>query len=315
MWAELLRHPATLLFSIVGHLLVLTVLVFGLHRAPVPLRQPASATPIKAIAVDEQQVRDALQKLEQAEQREQQDREQAKRALEQQLAARKQEEQRVAELKRQATEEAHKRQAETERLAKTKQEQAKVEQQQRAEQQRLAALETKRKAEEEARQQAAAKREAEEQARKQAAEEARTKAAAEAQRKKTEAAARKKAEAEARRKAELAAALDREEDERRLAQERRRLQSLRAQYEVAIQQRVQRNWLRPPSVTSAMYCDVLVNQIPSGDVTRVEILECEGGSAFQRSVEVAVRKASPLPSPPDPALFDREIQFTFRPEN
>jgi colicin import membrane protein len=35
--------------------------------------------------------------------------------------------------------------------------------------------------------------------------------------------------------------------------------------------------------------------------------------AFQRSVEAAVRKASPLPAPPDPEVFDREIEFVFEP--
>jgi hypothetical protein len=30
-------------------------------------------------------------------------------------------------------------------------------------------------------------------------------------------------------------------------------------------------------------------------------------------VERAVRKASPLPLPPNPDVFDREIYFTFKP--
>ena len=39
-------------------------------------------------------------------------------------------------------------------------------------------------------------------------------------------------------------------------------------------------------------------------------------AAFDRSVLSAVRKASPLPMPADPALYEqfREIEFVFRPD-
>jgi hypothetical protein len=35
---------------------------------------------------------------------------------------------------------------------------------------------------------------------------------------------------------------------------------------------------------------------------------------MRRSIEDAVNRASPLPAPPDPALFDRNIRFNFRPK-
>jgi TonB family protein len=49
------------------------------------------------------------------------------------------------------------------------------------------------------------------------------------------------------------------------------------------------------------------------DVLSVRIVESSGNVAFDRSVEQAVRSASPLPRPSDPALYDREIEFTFEP--
>jgi hypothetical protein len=34
----------------------------------------------------------------------------------------------------------------------------------------------------------------------------------------------------------------------------------------------------------------------------------------RQSIEDAVRRASPLPAPPDPALFEREIILRFKPD-
>jgi colicin import membrane protein len=41
---------------------------------------------------------------------------------------------------------------------------------------------------------------------------------------------------------------------------------------------------------------------------------CTGDAAFARSVETAVLRSSPLPPPPNPALFDRNLLFNFKPE-
>ena len=65
-----------------------------------------------------------------------------------------------------------------------------------------------------------------------------------------------------------------------------------------------------------MKCKVLVRLIPSGDVVSVRILQSSGNIAFDRSVEMAVNKASPLPVPQSSTgLFDhfREVEFVFDP--
>ena len=77
--------------------------------------------------------------------------------------------------------------------------------------------------------------------------------------------------------------------------------------------KVGRNWLRPASSTNDMTCEVIVTQTLLGDVISVNLGTCADDVVFQRSIERAVRKASPLPPPPDPDVFDREIHFTFRP--
>ena len=38
-----------------------------------------------------------------------------------------------------------------------------------------------------------------------------------------------------------------------------------------------------------------------------------GNDAFRKSVEKAVWKSDPLPEPPSPELFDRELRFMFTP--
>jgi hypothetical protein len=41
---------------------------------------------------------------------------------------------------------------------------------------------------------------------------------------------------------------------------------------------------------------------------------CNGGEAMRRSIETAVRNASPLPAPPEPGLFEREVRLVFTPK-
>lgn len=59
---------------------------------------------------------------------------------------------------------------------------------------------------------------------------------------------------------------------------------------------------------------VRVSQLPGGDVVQVDIQAGSGNVAFDRSVEEAVLRSTPLPVPKDPSLFDRHIVITFEPE-
>lgn len=130
-----------------------------------------------------------------------------------------------------------------------------------------------------------------------------------AKRKQLEQKRRRDAETAARRAEMLA------EQQRMDAIEEKRLSSLRGRYIADIQNKVQRNWIRPASAKQGLKCKVAVNQIPGGEVINVTVTQCIGDEVFRRSVETAVYKASPLPRPSDPGLFDREIVFTFRPKN
>jgi colicin import membrane protein len=157
------------------------------------------------------------------------------------------------------------------------------------------------------------------QKREQQAERARaTKARAERQQAEQEKAA---AAAEAKRKAEAARreAQTRAELARQLAEEEDLNAAVDAgqldQYAEIIRQKVERNWIRPGSARPGLECVVLVRQVPGGEVVDVRITECNGDAAVLRSIEAAVLRASPLPAPPDPALFDRSLRFEFRPRD
>jgi colicin import membrane protein len=139
--------------------------------------------------------------------------------------------------------------------------------------------------------------------------EARAKAAAEA---KAKAAADAKAAAEQQ-------ARQRQESELRaqLAAEERansaRAGAQGAQYAAAIRARVERAWIRPPSARPGLSCEVHVTQVPGGVVTAVSLGACNGDEAVKQSIVDAVYRASPLPSPENADLFERNLVFNFKP--
>ena len=81
-----------------------------------------------------------------------------------------------------------------------------------------------------------------------------------------------------------------------------------------IRDRVTRAWIRPPSARAGVNCEVHVTQVPGGVVTGVQIGSCNGDAAVRESIEAAVYRASPLPTPSNPDLFDRSLKFNFHPD-
>ncbi len=155
--------------------------------------------------------------------------------------------------------------------------------------------------------------------RQQAEAEAKRKAAADAKRK-AEQAAEAKAAAEKKRLAQEARERDAREAElrTRLAEEEARagagFQSLKASYVRAIQAHVEQRWYEPPGVVQGLSCTIVVRQIPGGEVVGMKFGACNGNAAVRQSIETAVRNASPLPPPPEPALFEREVELVFTPK-
>jgi colicin import membrane protein len=300
MWKAIRENPRAVTYAVLMHLVLLALLVIGLDWTPKVTAPPGVKVPIEAELVTQDPLR-------QIEQRKQQELERQKAAEAKQKAE--------AEAKRKAEVEA-KQKAETE--AK-QQAEAEAKQQAAAEAKQKATAEAKQKAAAEAKQKAAAeaKQKAAAEAKQQAAAEAKQKAAAEAKQK-AEAEAKKKAELEAKRKAEEA---ERREAEAALqaqlaeeAEQRRALSELE-KFIPYIQQKVQSNWIRPPGSPPGLVCVVNVRLIPGGEVVSAKVVQGSGDPLFDRSVESAVLKASPLPLPNDATLFRhfREINFKFNP--
>jgi len=87
-----------------------------------------------------------------------------------------------------------------------------------------------------------------------------------------------------------------------------------ATWQSMIQARITRAWLRPPTAKAGINCILNVTQVPGGEVTKVSIGACNGDQAVRESIEAAVYRASPLPPPPDPSLFQRDLEITFKPD-
>ncbi len=110
----------------------------------------------------------------------------------------------------------------------------------------------------------------------------------------------------------------READLQRSLEQEERINSARSSPAMAdwvgqIAARIQRAWLRPPSARPGIECVVYVSQVPGGEVVDVRVGECNGDQAVRESIESAVYRASPLPPPPDPSLFERNLELRFKP--
>lgn len=301
------KTPTAVVLSVLVHVVVIGLVVVSFQWAP-SVSTPQPQEIIQAVAVDAAKVDQEARKLEQAEAARKAAEEKRKRDAEQ--AARKAREQRVAEEKRLAELQQQRAAEEQQRKAIERQRQIAEKKRQEAERQRKE-TEAKRIADQKAEQQRLEKlrkeREAEEQ--RLAALEAKRKME-EDKRRKEEAERQRRAEEERIRQEQIAA------ENARLEQERQLLASQTvAKYTNLIRQKVSGSWLRPAGSRNDLKCTVRVRLIPSGDVVGVEIETTSGDPVFDRSVETAVRRASPLPIPSDALVFDqmREITFVFDP--
>jgi colicin import membrane protein len=84
-----------------------------------------------------------------------------------------------------------------------------------------------------------------------------------------------------------------------------------------IRNKIHQHWRQPIGFDfNGFYCVVTVSLLPTGDVVDAVVIKSSGNVEFDRSAEVAVRKASPLPMPEDSNIAKefRQFDFTFRPE-
>lgn len=89
------------------------------------------------------------------------------------------------------------------------------------------------------------------------------------------------------------------------------------QHAMLIKNKINRNWRQPLGFDfSGMTCEISVKLLPTGEVLDAIVIKSSGNVEFDRSTELAIRKASPLPMPTDQELVKefRQFTFTFRPE-
>lgn len=120
---------------------------------------------------------------------------------------------------------------------------------------------------------------------------------------------RRQAEEAAERQRQQQAEIEAEEN-RRVAAEANDIQ----RWQFAIQQAITRNFILPASApASGLECVVRVRQLPGGRVVDVNVGRCNGDDAVRRAIQAAVFKASPLPSPDNPNIYERDLQIVFKP--
>ena len=281
------EHSWSIAFSVLLHGLLAAALVFAalisINRST-PTKVPV---PIDAVVIDSQVLHAAQRELAD---RAEKEAARAREAEEQQRAAKEAEATAAADAEKAAAEAAREADAQKAELAQAK----RADDAKRAEDAKRAD-ETKRA--EDAKRVEQAKR----------AEEAkRAELAKQAEDAKRAADAKAKAEREAELRRQLA------EEEHVSAVE---ASPARAQYIARLASRIQNAWIKPPSARAGLDCIVNITQLPGGTVANAVVSQCNGDAAARQSIENAVYRASPLPPPPDPALFERNLVIHFHPQD
>jgi hypothetical protein len=80
-----------------------------------------------------------------------------------------------------------------------------------------------------------------------------------------------------------------------------------------INARIDRAWRRPrSSLGDALFqCSVKISQDRAGTVLEIELQNCTDDAKWQQSLAQAIQSASPLPAPPDPAIFADDLTLSF----
>lgn len=85
---------------------------------------------------------------------------------------------------------------------------------------------------------------------------------------------------------------------------------LLGRYQLAIQQQVDRNWLRPDSLRPGLRCYVSVTQMVGGQVTGVDFSRCPADELTRRSIEASLMR-EPLPYRGYESVFERRLNIPF----
>jgi colicin import membrane protein len=99
------------------------------------------------------------------------------------------------------------------------------------------------------------------------------------------------------------------EAEQRAASNRRGTEA----YATKIRIKIRGNMVQPPSIQGNPEAVFIVDQLPSGEVLKVDLKRSSGNPGLDQAIERAIRKSSPLPKPDDPAFFQRSLEIKYKP--
>ena len=85
---------------------------------------------------------------------------------------------------------------------------------------------------------------------------------------------------------------------------------LAARYALAIQQQIDRNWLRPDNLRPGLRCYIGVTQMVGGQVTGVDFSRCQTDELTRRSIEASLMR-EPLPYRGYEDVFERKLSVPF----
>ncbi len=298
-------RPCT--YSVVGHVAVVAFMLIGFAGRIEPGEPAFGTIAIDGIVLDDEAVQEEIRRLDELERaaviEREQEVERLRRQIEEQEQRQVRQEQELSALSSQ-TEQA--RRDLSEQQTRASRQLSEMQQRQQEEAERLERIERERQEEEERARAAAAERQRAEAERLRAEEETR-RLAEEAQ-----AAQRQLEETERRkREAELAERMRQEmEEERR----REAIESgLLDEYKARIRQRIESNWQRPAGSGDDLMWVVLLDILPGNEVAEIRFEQFNGTVIDQRSIETAIRRSSPLPAPPVPELFERQLRLRYPP--
>ncbi|MCX7117305.1 MAG: cell envelope integrity protein TolA [Legionellales bacterium] len=88
-------------------------------------------------------------------------------------------------------------------------------------------------------------------------------------------------------------------------------------YKALIIGAISRQWILPEHADPSLSSQFRIRLAPNGTVLEVSLSKSSGDAVLDRSAQSAIYKASPLPVPSDPDLFNvfRDISLTVRPES
>lgn len=291
-------RPCT--YSVVGHVAVFAFMLIGFAGRIEPNGPAFGTIAIDGVVLDDEAVKREIERLDELERAAVTEREQEVERLRRQIEDQEQRQQRQErELSALSSQTEEARRNLSEQQSQANRELSEMQRRQREEAERLERIERERQQEEE---------------RARAAEAERQKAEAETRRLAEQAdAAQRELEETERRKREAALA---EEMQREMAEERRRQaveSGLLDEYKARIRQRIESNWQRPAATREDLVWVVLLDVLPGNEVSKITFQQFNGTETDRRSIETAIRRSSPLPAPPAPELFERQLRLRYPP--